>query len=236
MSTWLPYVSFRESARVLSRADLAEARVDAVVAVTALLEGRGDDVPEVWHGYGPALIAYVGALDAEFGERGYRRGKLWAGVLALAAERLGLSAESVEGTAHEDVLAMMDMLPELLTPVLCAGERRELLARDPVWYGQFGWREKPVAGGRVEQEPPRDELAERRAARSGEKERHTMATRTALVEDLRKRGYDGPVSYTKIRLEEMVATLAAGGTVEAPKRGRKPREAATNGAGDQEGD
>lgn len=49
-----------------------------------------------------------------------------------------------------------------------------------------------------------------------------------LVDALRAKGWDGPTSYGKGRLIEMLETLDAGGTIETPKRGRKGGDDAGN--------
>lgn len=236
MRVWtpLPLASYREVARRLSSRDLADARVSARRALEALLAGDEDGVPALWHGHGPALVAYCVALCDEWEARGYRDG-VRERVVARAAARLNQSEEAVLATAHEDALRTMEMLP--VVPLAVQEDDRRLLAeRDPLWYEQWGWvKRRESTPGKVEQEDaPRDELAERRTAK--EKERRTMATRTQVVDALREKGYAGPVSYSKTKLEEMLAVVESGGTVDTPKRGRKPRENGTPAGDSKEGD
>jgi len=132
---------------------------------------------------------------------------------------------------------------------LHASHRSNLLRKAPLWYGQFGWTEPddlpyiwPVPTSHTspthshshtasdaptqESEPPimetdmittdNDAPAPRVAPSSP-----SNMNREQTIDSLRAAGYDGPVSYSKSRLLEMLSIVKNGGTIESPKRGRK---------------
>lgn len=148
MQTWLPVhvpddqlASYRESARVLDdrrlRAQANEAKVILRVASGFTLDdnylripwtGRGwanVALTRAWRPYTYQLALYGWYIAQEIDERwgNGRNARLWFAKM---------SAELTDGDA-----------PPWL-PVVAPRCRAQLLAKDPGWYGQFGWTEEPV--------------------------------------------------------------------------------------------
>lgn len=123
MQTFLPYPDFRESARVLDPSRLGnQAYNEAVI----LLEGGWFHHPAaaMWRGYRYSLCNYILACDEELTERGSRVPWLRPYVLML-----------------RDRLTDKGPPPWLGSPEFHASHRSNLLRKDAVWYGQFGWIE-----------------------------------------------------------------------------------------------
>jgi hypothetical protein len=74
----------------------------------------------MWRGYDPALSAYFNAVVKEWVARGYVN---------------NLELFPVDGS--------VEMPPWMGDERLHSSHRGALLVKDPVWYGQFGWGEKP---------------------------------------------------------------------------------------------
>lgn len=163
MQTFLPYPSFAESARVLDRARLGKQRVETLQILQVLTGNRlvssarvdGRSVPLspdrwhleprrakgwshhpavlMWHGHIPGLLAYQQAICEEWTGRGYRdtcREKS-----AFLVDASGFSPEPVS-------------LPSWWgSERFHAAHRGTLLAKDPDWYGQFGWTDDPDPDG-----------------------------------------------------------------------------------------
>jgi hypothetical protein len=190
----------------------------------------------MWRGHGLALVAYTLVMCDEWVERGYKD-SVRQKVLDEVAAAMQLDPQTIEGMCHQDVLAgtaerrQAELPPWLGREDLHASHRSNLLRKDSVWYGQFGWTEPhdieyvwPVPKD-VEDTASTD-TPTRKKPMPDESSNENM-NREQIVEALREKGYDGPVSYTKTRLLEMLEVLNAGGGIEVPKRGRRTaREAA----------
>jgi hypothetical protein len=130
----------------------------------------------------------------------------------------------------------------------------ELLRRNPPWYQQFRWAADkhtelvwPVIAGLEESvstltQEESKEIHEEAQEKEGETHMSDTATpdapadggaqpssdtnytREGVVDALRGAGYNGPTSYTKTKLLEMLEIVKAGGTIEVPKRGRRAKE------------
>lgn len=128
MQTFLPSVSFLESARVLDRARLGKQRVEAKQILQAILgEGslhwRNHPAVRMWRDYPIALADYGTAICLEWRARGYQDT-----LLEWFARR----------TAR--VIAVR---PPWLDEEFCARHRAALLAKFPEHYARFGWKEEP---------------------------------------------------------------------------------------------
>lgn len=125
MQTFLPYPSFSRSARVLDRQRLGKQRLECKQILTALVvPGTGwsnHPATKMWRGHEVALLHYMQAVIDEWVRRGYvnnievpwmlRGGRVFRLPLWLGDAKF-----------H-------------------ASHRSNLLRKDPVHYGQFGWAE-----------------------------------------------------------------------------------------------
>jgi hypothetical protein len=126
MNTFLPYEDFDASARVLDSRRLGKQRVEAR-QILRVLRGqsagwRHHPAVLIWRGYDEALAAYYNAVLREWIARGYRN-----------------------SMPFEPAPECYVRPPWLGSPAVHAAYRARLLAKDPVWYGQFGWVEEPAA-------------------------------------------------------------------------------------------
>ncbi|HET7276052.1 MAG TPA: MSMEG_6728 family protein [Longimicrobiaceae bacterium] len=127
MQTFLPLPDFAESARVLDWRRLGKQRVEAWMLHDMLTNPNTrfsgwlhHPALEMWRGYDDALSDYFWTMVAEWKRRGYRS------TITLP-------------------IAVGDHLmpPWLGDPEFHASHRSNLLRKDPIWYGQFGWIEQP---------------------------------------------------------------------------------------------
>ena len=137
MQTFLPYENFEASVKSLDWRRLGKQRVECFQLLKALGNTKDvclDDVDlstpakgwvnhpatKMWRGYEGALAQYHDACIREWVARGYQNTML---------------LRATEGE-HP--------LPDWLgDPLLHASHRSNLLRKDPVHYGQFGWTESP---------------------------------------------------------------------------------------------
>ena len=129
MQTFLPHPSFSESAIVLDRARLGKQRVEAyqiIRTLTGVTSGwRNHPAVRMWNGHLPLLRQYLGHILAEWQSLGYRTS---AAILAERSPPLYLEPYSA--------------IPWWLgNEQFHAAHRSNLLRKDPVWYGQYGWTE-----------------------------------------------------------------------------------------------
>lgn len=123
MQTFLPYPDFVASARCLDYRRLGKQRVEAYQILRALLgESKGwinHPATKMWDGYEAALAGYMNAMIDEWIARGYRNTMAWRGTCGLI------------------------LPPWFGKEEFHASHRSNLLRKDPVHYGQFGWTEPP---------------------------------------------------------------------------------------------
>lgn len=134
MQTFLPYPDFARSAAVLDRLRLGKQRVEVLQLLRAILvPGSGwanHPAARMWRGYHEALTLYGRAVCREWVRRGYRDSCL---------------------SKMDDLLYEADHPWRVSPPYphwlggldFHAAHRSNLLRKDPVWYGQFGWTEGP---------------------------------------------------------------------------------------------
>lgn len=129
MQTFLPYADFTQSAKILDWRRLGKQRVEAKQLMAAL---NGDSkgwvnhpAAVMWRGHDKALALYWLVMCQEWKARGY-------------LDNLGVQAQ-----AALDSLAAQEMtLPWWIGhEPFHASHRSNLLRKDPVHYGQFGWFE-----------------------------------------------------------------------------------------------
>lgn len=138
MQTFLPYESFSESARVLDNRRLGKQRVETLqllAALTAEIMHRDSlstpsgwinhPAAKMWRNHRLTLVEYGLAICTEWINRGYRDSCY--GKIASFADR-GMGQDLFRPSWLGD-------------PDFHASHRSNLLRKDPVWYGQFGWSE-----------------------------------------------------------------------------------------------
>lgn len=139
MQTFLPLPSFSYSAKCLDYRRLGKQRVEAYQILNTLT-GRSKgwvNHPAVvmWRGYEQALQCYTIAICDEWIGRGYK--------------------DSIRNRVIDEYsgffpgkMVMLSSLGSNIPPFIGndsfhASHRANLLRKDPVWYGQFGWKESP---------------------------------------------------------------------------------------------
>lgn len=126
MQTFLPYPDFQRSAIVLDWRRLGKQRVEAKQIFEALYRQGGawykHPATLMWKGYEPALCAYGIAICNEWVQRGYN-------------DTL---------TEYFSVQYHPRTPPWFGDQRIHASHRGRLLAKDPVWYGKWGWTDPPV--------------------------------------------------------------------------------------------
>ena len=126
--TFLPYPNFKASARCLDYKRLGKQRVEAL-QILRTLRGESDGwkyhpAVRMWRGYEGMLIEYAVEIITEWKRRGYVDNCLPL-VLAFRRDRQGGDA----------------LVPWLGDPAFHSAMRSNLLRKDPVYYGKFGWTE-----------------------------------------------------------------------------------------------
>ncbi|SRR5487761_2180339 len=125
MQTFLPYPDFRASATCLDYRRLGKQRLEArqLLRVLQNPEQRGwrrHPAALMWSGYEDALALYMNAIITEWKRRGFHN--------------------SMELAQIPDAPPMPWWLGD---PAFHAAHRSNLLRKDPVFYGQYGWSEPP---------------------------------------------------------------------------------------------
>ena len=134
MQTFLPHPSFFDSARCLDRARLGKQRIEARQLITALRQGGGwanHPAARMWCGYTDALGAYYDVVITEWVLRGYRNTMPY---FYDAGDGFSFAQHSLDQ-------GQIPLPPWLGDPAFHASHRSNLLRKDPVHYGQFGWAE-----------------------------------------------------------------------------------------------
>lgn len=130
MQTFLAYPSFTESMRVLDDSRLGN---QVYREGMTLLRGGWPNHPasKMWQGHELALASY-----------------LWAGVLELDQRGKGYWSRPwcLELQTHLDGQPAPVLPPWLGDERVHSSHRANLLRKDPVWYGKFGWTEEPQEG------------------------------------------------------------------------------------------
>lgn len=128
MQTFLPLPSFIDSARVLDRARLGKQRVEAKQLVQALTDDprrriswRNHPAARMWKGYTASLVNYGYAICTEWIARGYEDN-----TRSFFAQLGGGQFQ-------------VDPPPWFGDEAFHRAHRSNLMRKDPVWYGQFGW-------------------------------------------------------------------------------------------------
>ena len=133
IQTFLPLPDFAASARVLDWRRLGKQRSETMQILRTIRgesEGwRNHPAVRMWIGYAPALINYDIDMCEEWRRRGYHDTALDYFLEHLA-----------DCPDWDDNMSP----PWLGRADFHASHRAALLAKDPAWYGQFGWSEAPA--------------------------------------------------------------------------------------------
>ncbi len=124
MQTFLPYPEFAQCAAALDSQRLGKQRVETY-QILRTLRGtscgwRNHPAVLMWRGYEDALGLYLNAMIAEWERRGYTN--------SIARYPIPAKKEIV-------------MPPWLGIEALHASHRSNLLRKNPLFYGQYGWIE-----------------------------------------------------------------------------------------------
>ena len=125
MQTFLPYADFARSAACLDRQRLGKQRVECMQILQSLRIGGGwsnHPAVKMWCGYEKSLENYAAATVSEWVRRGYKNNMLFR----------------IFGPGD------YENPPWLGDEAFHAAHRAALLAKNPEWYGQWGWTEEPV--------------------------------------------------------------------------------------------
>lgn len=130
MQTFLPYPDFAQSAACLDNNRLGKQRVECLQILKALTDPsygwQNHPAVKMWRGYHDRLVQYSYFICDEWNMRGFKdtcKAKIQATLLIAPREDIGKT-------------------PGWLgNPAFHASHRSNLLRKDPVHYGQFGWTE-----------------------------------------------------------------------------------------------
>lgn len=122
MQTFLPYADIEKSVACLDYRRLGKQRVEAFQILKALkfphYGWNNHPATKMWIGHEDALAFYMNACIKEWVKRGYKNS-----------------------------MALVDISPDVKMPswfgneTFHASHRSNLLRKDPVYYGKFGWTE-----------------------------------------------------------------------------------------------
>lgn len=142
MQTFLPYRSFQSSAKVLDDKRLGKQRVETYQIMKALTLEEGwvnHPVTKMWKGYELSLLSYQEAVCDEWSiNRGFRDTCLDKTSELFEAHNGTLFRQYITGKVEPT------MPPWWGKKVFHSSHRANLLRKDPVHYGRFGWKEEPA--------------------------------------------------------------------------------------------
>lgn len=132
MQTFLPYPNFRQSLECLDNKRLGKQRVEAMQLINALERNGGawfnHPACQMWKDNIDALKLYHDISINEWIERGFKN------TMKFCNDRDRLNA-------IYDGYVQIDYPSWLGNPAFHASHRSNLLRKDPIHYGQFGWTE-----------------------------------------------------------------------------------------------
>lgn len=130
MQTFLPYPDFVQSARCLDYRRLGKQRVEVLQLLNALLKGGGwknHPAAKMWRGHEGSLAVYGNEICWEWIRRGFK----------------DTVRKKIEAFLIPFLFNPTKVPPWLGNEAFHASHRSNLLRKDPVWYGQWGWSEPP---------------------------------------------------------------------------------------------
>lgn len=126
MQTFLPYPSFAESARCLDNKRLGKQRVECLQILNALANPakgwQNHPAVKMWRGHTPSLVLYGCEVCLEWKARGFKDTCLEKISSFMAASR-----GTIPGWLGDEAFH--------------ASHRSNLLRKDAIHYGKFGWVE-----------------------------------------------------------------------------------------------
>ena len=131
MQTFLPFANFEASAKVLDRQRLGKQRVEGFQILKSLLLGGGwqhHPATKQWASHEFSLCNYIEVMCREWTDRGYEDS------IVVKVGDLLLDHPLPPGTPP----GWLGYEP------FHSSHRANLLRKDPVHYGQFGWTEDPA--------------------------------------------------------------------------------------------
>jgi len=124
MQTFLPYSDFGLSAKCLDYRRLGKQRVEAETIYRTILHGSGwrhHPAVKMWTGFESALLDYRDEMIREWIRRGYRNN------MPFGSAKKGRRKIDYPWWLGDEILH--------------SSHRSNLLRKDPVFYGQYGWVE-----------------------------------------------------------------------------------------------
>jgi hypothetical protein len=123
MQTFLPYPSFVESAKALDYRRLGKQRLEAFQILKALRDPfygwQNHPATRQWRTYDNALSNYYSIIVKEWISRGYKNTMVIPDIIETP-----MPSWFGNDKYH-------------------SSHRANLLRKDPIWYGQFGWTDNP---------------------------------------------------------------------------------------------
>lgn len=140
MQTFLPYSSYSKSAKHLDNKRLGKQRVECKQLLLALGRPVGAHTPgragwqnhpatRMWRGYEDALLLYSFAMCMEWRARGFKDNLALEFMQAFALQSITRPGELIMRPLWEG------------DESIYASHRSNLLRKDKVFYGKFGWSE-----------------------------------------------------------------------------------------------
>jgi hypothetical protein len=129
LQTFLPYANFAYSASLLDTRRLGKQRVEGRQIQNALQNGGGwanHPATKMWAGHVESLMLYTDCCIREWIDRGYEN--------TMTLMIVDLSAPFVSKIKPPKWLG---------DEAFHASHRSALLAKDPEFYGQYGWTDEP---------------------------------------------------------------------------------------------
>jgi hypothetical protein len=131
MITFLPYPDFEECAVCLDYRRLGKQRLEAKWILDIIL-GRtkyvNHPLVRMWENYPEALIEYGIRICREWRERGYKDNQLQYFEEARKDLKCFNEYDKPDWSRKQR---------------LHSSHRTKLITKDPIWYAQYGWSEKP---------------------------------------------------------------------------------------------
>lgn len=133
MQTFLPLANFKATAKCLDWRRLGKQRVECLQILNSLFEIKtgwiNHPATQMWKGYESSLIEYAIAIVEEWISRGYNDS-----TLAKFQDMKEKQIQKGITVIHPKWLGNASFH---------AAHRSNLLRKDTVYYGQFGWSEPP---------------------------------------------------------------------------------------------
>lgn len=137
MQTFLPHPNIRQSLECLDNKRLGKQRVEAMQLVNALERGGGawfnHPAAQMWEWHEQALMVYHDMSISVWKECGFKN------TMELYFERHNI--DEVAERLYKNETSFFGVPEWFGNPAFHASHRSNLLRKDPIHYGQFGWKE-----------------------------------------------------------------------------------------------